>query len=182
MAAKNLQRNFSPELNANRGDMGRVDTLRFNVLTFVVEENYDQAIQELKTYFDKDSEYPKFKERVERYIQHSIDLVNAIRAKRKFPGAQLLTVAKQQELNEKFVAHFNELQTILKKIERIQNDLRLEDIRSTIWIVKAAIHSAIVIAIVAFLLDVNQGLMKTTIMVADDIFHEFTAWIFSKLN
>lgn len=166
------------ELGAAGKDMGRGDTLRFNVLTYVVEENYDGAIRELKNFLEMDSEFPKFKERIERYIQHAVDLVNAIRAKRKFPGAQMLTIAKQQEMNEKFVAHFTELQMILKKVERIQNDMRLEDIRSTVWIVQAAITSAIVIAIVAFALDVNQGLWKTTTVVVDDIFLQFTNWIF----
>jgi hypothetical protein len=166
------RKDMKAELGAAGKDMGRADTFRYNVLTYVVEENYEGAIRELKTFLEADSEYPKFRERIDPYIQHGVDLVNAIRAKRKFPGAQMLTMAKQQELNEKFVAHFSELQGILKKVERIQNDLRLEDIRSTVWIVKAAITSAIVIAVVAFLLDVNQGLLQTTVVVVDDLFHE----------
>jgi hypothetical protein len=173
-----IKKDLRAELGAVGKDMGRADTLRFNVLTFVVEENYDGAIRELKNFLEEDSEYPKFRDRVERYIQHAVDLVNAIRAKRKFPGAQMLTMAKQQELNEKFVAHFSELQFILKKVEHIQNDLRQEDVRSTVWIVKAAIFSAITIAIVAFLLDVNQGLMETTMVVADDVFRDFINWMF----
>lgn len=173
-----VAKNLRDQLGAAGKDMGRADTLRFNVLTYVVEENYEGAIKELKAFLERDFEYPKFKDRVERYIQHSIDLVNAIRAKRKFPGAQMLTMAKQQELNEKFVAHFSELQFMLKKVERIQNDVRLEDIRSTVWIVQAAITSAITIAIVAFLLDVNQGLLQTTVVVVDDLFKELTRWIF----
>jgi predicted RNA-binding protein with EMAP domain len=173
-----IKKDLRSELGAVGKDMGQADTLRFNVLTYVVEENYEGAIRELKNFLERDSEYPKFRERVERYIQHAVDLVNAIRAKRKFPGAQMLTMAKQQELNEKFVSHFSELQFILKKVEHIQRDLRLEDIRSTVWIVKAAISSAIVIAVVAFLLDVNQGLMATTMIVVDDIFREFMNWMF----
>ncbi len=173
-----VRRDLKAELSAISNDMGRADTLRHNVLTFVVEENYDGAIKVLKTFLDSEFEIPKSRERVERYIQHSIDLVNAIRAKRKFPGAQSLTTAKQQELNEKFVTHFSELQFILKKVERIQHEVRLEDIRSTVWIVQALITSAIVIAVVAFLLDVNQGLLETTIVVADDVFRDLTNWIF----
>lgn len=178
MAVPKLANNFKPELGVDRRDLGRADTLRFNVLTFVVEENYDRAIGELKKFLDRDFEYPKFRERVERYIQHAIDLVNAIRAKRKFPGAQMLTMAKQQELNEKFASHFSELQYVLKKVEKIQDDVRIEDIRSTVWIVKAIIHSAIAIAAAAFVLEVNRGLMRTTILVVDDLFQEITQWLF----
>ncbi len=175
-----LKRDMKAELGAVGKDMGRADTFRYNVLTYVVEENYDGAIRELKGFLEADSEFPRFRERIEPFILHGIDLVNAIRAKRKFPGAQMLTIAKQQELNEKFVSHFSELQGILKKIERIQNDLRLEDIRSTVWIVKAAITSAIVIAVVAFLLDVNQGLLQTTIVVVDDVFRDVVNSFFGK--
>lgn len=180
MGAPVLKNNFKPDLGVDRKDMGRADTLRFNVLTYVVEENYERAIHELKAFLERDFEYPKFKGRVERYIHHAIDLVNAIRAKRKFPGAQMLTMAKQQELNEKFASHFAELQHILKKVEHIQQDVRIDDIRSTVWIVKAAIHSAIAIAVVAFLMDVNNGLMQTTMLVVDDVFLEITRWIFNK--
>ncbi|MGZ5279584.1 MAG: hypothetical protein ACXWC9_06565 [Pseudobdellovibrionaceae bacterium] len=173
------KRDLKAEMNSISKDMGRADTLRYNVLTYVVEENYEGATRELKEYLETDFEYPNFKERIERYIQHANDLVNAIRAKRKFPGAQMLTTAKQQELNEKFVAHFLELQLVLKKVERIQQDVRIEDIRSTVWIVQAGITAMIVVAVVAFLLDVNQGLMHTTIVVFDDLFREFVSWIFS---
>jgi hypothetical protein len=175
-----VKKDFRSELGVEKKDLGRADTLRFNVLTYVVEENYERAIQELQKFLESDFEYPKFKGRVERYIHHGIDLVNAIRAKRKFPGAQMLTMAKQQELNEKFAAHFSELQSVLKRVEHIQHDVRIEDIRSTVWIVKAVIHSAIAIAVVAFLLDINNGLMQTTMLVVDDIFLEITRWIFAK--
>lgn len=168
------------ELGKAGRDLGKADTLRYNVLTYVVEENYDSAIRELREFYNTESEFPKLKDRIERYVQHGIDLVNAIRAKRNFPGMKLLTVAKQQELNEKFVAHFGELTQVLKRIERIQNDLRLEDIRSTVWIVKAAITAAIAVATIAFLLDVNQWLLQTTVVVVDDLFKEFTVWLFGR--
>lgn len=176
MGVPKLQTN---EFKVDRQDLGRADTLRYNVLSYVVEENYDKAIGELKKFLDKDSEYPHFKERVERYVMHSVDLVNAIRAKRKFPGVNSLTMAKQQELNEKFRTHFNELQYILKKIEKIQVDLRLEDVRSTVWVVRAIMNAAVAIAVAAFLLDVSRGLMRTTMVVVDDTFIRLTDWIFS---
>jgi hypothetical protein len=180
MGAPSLKQDFKPDLGVGRSDMGRADTLRFNVSTYVVEENYDRAIHELKLFLDSDFEFPTLRGRIERYIHHAIDLVNAIRAKRRFPGAQMLTMAKQQELNEKFVSHFAELQTVLKKIERVQQDVRIEDVRSTVWIVQTAAYSVFAVAIVAFLLDVNQGLLATTVNVIDDVFHEIVTWLFSK--
>lgn len=170
------------EFKVDRQELGRADTLRYNVLSFVVEENYESAIRELKKFAEKDSEYPHFRERSERYIMHSVDLVNAIRAKRKFPGVNSLTMAKQQELNEKFRTHFNELQYILKKIEKIQVDLRLEDVRSTVWVVRAVMNAAVAIALAAFILDVSRGLFKTTVIVIDDSFIRLTSWLFGLLG
>ena len=173
--------NSKLDLGIDRNDLGRADSLRYNVLTWVVEENYDRAIQEMKAFIESDFEYPNFKDRVERYIQHAIDLVNAIRAKRKFPGAQMLTMARQQDLNEKFRAHFSELQYVLKKIENIQKDVHLTDVRSTVWVIKALVTSVMVITLVAFLLDAHEGLVSNFVGVVDDIFQEITALIFKKI-
>ena len=180
MALPSLEQDFKPDLNIDRKDLGRADTLRFNILTFVVEENYDRAIHELNTFLEKDFEYPRFRNRIERYVQHATDLVSAIRAKRRFPGVQMLTMAKQQELNEKFRAHFMALQYVLKKIEKIQTDVRIEDVRSTVWIVKAFINSLFIIFLVACALDFHRGLFTTTVVVVDDVFQEITNWVFHR--
>lgn len=169
---------LSSQLQIDRKDMGRADSLRFNVLTFVVEENYERAIQELKKFRDGDSEYPQFRERVERYIAHAVDLVNAIRAKRKFPGMSSLTMAKQQEINERFSQHFQELQYVLKRVEKIHQELRLEDARSTVLVVQSIVNSVFVIAIVAFALDVTGGLFNTAVFVVDDFLNTIVKYIF----
>lgn len=165
-------------IQIDRSDMGLADTLRYNVICFVVEENYEKAIDELRRFQAADSPYPGFQERIERYISHAVDLVNAIRAKRKFPGVHSLTMAKQQELNDRFHEHFNELQYVLKKIEKIQNELKLEDVRSTVIVLKAIINAAFAIAICAFLLEAFTGLGNTAWLVANDILEKTTAWIF----
>ena len=180
MGLKAMIKSFGPDMGFDRSELGRADTLRFNVLTYVVEENYDRAIQELRTFLESDFEYPEVKGKVERYIQHAVDLVHAIRAKRKFPGAQLLTMARQKDLNEKFRAHFSELQYILKKVEKIQKDVRLDDIRSTVWVVRALIASIMIITLVGLGLDAKDGLVDNILNVSDDVFHQITEWFFSK--
>jgi hypothetical protein len=167
------------QLQLDRSEMGSADTLRYNVLTFVVEENYDRAILELKKFRDGESEYPRFKERVERYVAHGIDLVNAIRAKRRFPGMNSLTMAKQQEISDMFKMHFHELQQILKKIEKVQTDLRIEDVRSTAYVVRALIIAVSAVVIVAFILEVSSGLLETTLYVLDDTLTHVVEWVFS---
>ena len=39
-------------------DLGSPDTVRFNVLTFVVNEEYERAVHYLKDYLERDSDYP----------------------------------------------------------------------------------------------------------------------------
>ena len=125
----------APSLNQklSRDGIGQVDTLMYNVCTYVAEEKYETAIEALEKFLNQDSEYPKFKVRVEKYVRHTIDLVHAIKAKRSFPGIQSLTMSKQQELVEKYREHFDEMKEVLKKIEKVQNELKMEDIRSTVW-------------------------------------------------
>lgn len=165
------------DVGVDRSDLGRPDSIRYNILVWVLDERYDKAIEELKDFLEKPSEYPNFKEKVTRYIYHSIDLIYAIKAKRSFPGINSLTRAKQQELREKFKEHFRELQYVLKVVEKIQSDLRIQDVRSTIYVVKAAWISALAIILLAFWLDIVNGLAKTTVVVFDDSFGKFANWL-----
>ena len=166
----------------DKGDMGEPDSLRCNILTWVLAERYDKAIEELKDFLERPSEYPDFKGKVTRYIHHSIDLIYAIKAKRSFPGINSLTRAKQQELREKFKEHYKELQYILKVVEKIQGDLRIADVRSTIYVVRALWFAALGIIILAFWLDIVNGLMKTSIIVFDDSFGKIANFLAERIG
>lgn len=165
------------EMNVDRKELGPADTLRYNVSTFVVEEKYDRAIEELRAFLDSKSEFPQFRGRVERYVEHCVDLIHAIKAKRKFPGASSLTMAKQQELKDRFHQHFDELQQVLKNIERIHGQLKLDDIRSTVWVVRAFIGSIIFVFVMAFALEAKRGLGVAVLDQIDDGF----AYIIKKI-
>lgn len=158
------------DMSVDKADLGRPDSLRYNILTWVLDERYDKAIDELKDFLEKPSEYPNFKSKITRFINHSIDLIYAIKAKRSFPGINSLTRAKQQELREKFKEHFRELQYVLKVVEKIQSDLRVQDVRSTIYVVKAAWFASLAVIILAFWMDIVNGLAKTSVLVFDDGF------------
>jgi len=157
------------DASIDRSDFGVADSLRYQVLTGVLNERYDQCIEKLKGYLDDESPYPNFKEKITRYINHCIDLIYAIKAKRSFPGFNSLTRAKQQELREKFKDHFKELKDTLKRIEKIKRDLQVQDVRSTIYVVKALTIAGTAITILAFWLDIMNGLAKTTWVVFEDV-------------
>lgn len=169
-------------LDGEKTDLGRADTLRFNILNWVLNERYDRAIQELREFENRPSPYPTFHAKVSRYILHSIDLIFAIKAKRNFPGINSLTRAKQQELREKFKEHFKELRLILMRVEKVEADLRIEDVRSTIYVVRALWVAVVAVIVLAFGLEIMRGLAETAGLVADDALTRVTDWMFSLIG
>lgn len=153
-------------------DLGRPDTFRYLILTHVINEEYDKAIKELKSFVEKDSEYPNFKTKVERYVLHAIDLVHAVRTKRNFPGLAQLTRTKQQELKDKFKQHFKELKSILKKIEMGIEELRVNDVKSTQILIKSTWIALLVIFIAGFFIDIVSGLAENFVTVLAESFDQ----------
>ena len=140
-------------------DVGRADTLRYNILQMVAEEKYDHAIKEFAHFLEVKKSYPTFHSRVFRYVEHCVSLVRAIKAKRRFPGYNTLSKSKRQELSEIVKNHFGELTMMLKKIEAIEIELRMEDLRSTVWVLKTGVYVIGGIITAALLIEVNKGLL-----------------------
>lgn len=165
------------DTGVDRTELGSPDSFRYSILTWVLDEKYDRAIDHLKDFIEAPSEYPNFKPRINRYVNHAIDLIYAIKAKRSFHGINSLTRAKQQELREKFKGHFNELQEILKTIEHIQGDLRIQDARSTIYVVRALWIALVAIVFTAFWIEFVTDLARTAYVVLNDMFSEVIDWV-----
>lgn len=163
-------------------EMGRADSLRYQIMTLVREEAYDQAVAALEAHLAAPSPYPQYHERIERYIAHGVDLVRAIEIKRNFPGINRLTAARQQDLKLKVKQHVDELIYVLKKIEIAQVRLRIEDVRSTVIVIHAIVLSGFALAVCAFLMELSQGLMMTGVIVIDDLFQDLSQWIFNLLG
>lgn len=170
------------DAGVDSGDFGKPDSFRYGILSLVLNENYDKAIEDLKAFLERPSNYPNFQSKITRFVTHAIDLIYAIKAKRGFPGINSLTRAKQQELREKFKGHFRELQYVLKIIEKIEGDLRIEDVRSTIYVVKALWIAGVAIIVLAFWMDVFHGLAKTGFIVFDDAFGKLADFLADKIG
>lgn len=179
---KNKEEEKLFEVGIERTDLGKPDSLRYRVLTMVLDERYDSAIQELREFIDTPSDYPDFKSRIGRFVNHSVDLIYAIKAKRSFPGIASLTRAKQQELREKFKEHLKELQYSIKKIEKNETDLRVSDARSTIYVVRALWYSVVLLAAMGLFLEVTHGLANTSVVVVDDLAGRATSWLLGLFN
>jgi hypothetical protein len=160
----------------------RADAVTNDILKLVTQEDYPKAAEHLKSFLELRPEYPQFKQRSERYISYAIDLVNGIKAKRNLAGVKQLASAKQQELYDKALAHFDDLRKTLKKVERIEHEVKLEDMRSTIWVVRAFGYCMLAILIFFFLLEVSQGVLEGANVVADDIISNAVDKLFDTLG
>jgi len=170
------------DIGIERTELGPSNSMRYRVLTLVLDERYDAAIQALRDFHEGPSDYPEFKEKISRFINHCVDLIYAIKAKRSFPGISSLTRAKQQELREKFKEHLKELQYCIKKIEKNQGDLRVADARSTIYVIRAGWYAVIAISALGFILEIRNGLALTSAIVVEDVVTQVSDWLLRFVN
>lgn len=179
MGAPALKSSRTHDIDAS--DLGRPDTFRYNVLTCVINEEYERAIRILKDFLDGGSDYPNFRARIERYIMHSIDLIYAIRTKRNFPGISSLTRTKQQELKDRFREHFKELTFMMRKVEDSMEELRLNDVRSTSMVVRSFLLALVVVFVAGLGLELMHGLGHTIEIVFSDYVDKVFGFLVDKL-
>ena len=165
----------------SRRDSGRMDSLRAGVLSLVVAESYERAAEELRAYVAARTEFPNYQERSSRYVEHCCDLIQAVQTKRNFPGLASLSMSKQQELHEKVLEHFEELKQNLVHIEKVEREHKLEDVRSTVWVVYALTLVTFAILVAGFLADIRSGVLSSTVHEAYAIMDEFSDKVVAKM-
>jgi hypothetical protein len=164
-------------VESTRRDLGRMDSLRSSILGLVVSENYERAVDEMIAYVDLKTAFPNFQDRVRRLVQHCSELVQAIKTKRNFPGLSSLSLAKQQEIHEKVLEHFEDLKQHLRQIEKIEREHKLDDVRSTVWVLKALTQAVVLIFVVAFLLDLKNGMFSSLFSVTEGYLEKASEWV-----
>lgn len=177
MRNRELQNEFQRRLES-QANTGRIDSLREAILRCITARQYDLALSEIERYVDMKDDYPTFRRRVQPYVNHSKDIIMAIKAKRNFPGLSQLSTSKQQEIMEKVSDHFEELKGHLRRIERIEREIILNDLRSTVWVLKSLFYSAFVILAFGFTIEVLIGLSRAFDIVYDDIIQRIVDFIF----
>lgn len=156
---------------------GRGDALRSTVLSSVVTEEYDRAKEEIVAYVDLKFSFPIFQHRVQRLVQHCRDLIEAIRTKRNFPGLTQLSLSKQQEIHEKVLEHFEDLKRHLRQVEKIEREYKLEDVRSTVWVLRALVNCIALITLLTLFIDVKNGAFAPFLSVTDGYLEGVTTWL-----
>jgi hypothetical protein len=165
---KEITSKFSARMQASLRDVGDIGTMRHTVITLVASENYQKAISEIEKYIESKSDFPQFQEKTRRYVQYAIDLINATKAKRSFPGLQYLAMSKQQELFDRAMDHFDDLKLTIKKVEKIE--------------IKALIYCCFALLVLGFLIEVSRGVLPAASIVVDDLFGTLTNKLFDLIG
>ncbi|MCB0364872.1 MAG: hypothetical protein H6624_04995 [Bdellovibrionaceae bacterium] len=167
------------ELQARVSSGGGHSSLRRMVLKLVTEGEYDLAQEEVEDYLRFRAKFPNFQSRCERYQEHCKDLIGAIRTKRNFPGLQTLSISKQQELHDKVIEHFDELKDYLKQIEMVEREVRMDDMRSTVWFIRTLFQCVLAVVGVAFFLDLTGGMASSFVIVVNKLLTDGASWLVS---
>ncbi len=152
----------------------RSSSRRRVILGFVVGERYEEGKEELHAHVARKKAYPGFAPRVEKFVRHACDLIQAIQTKRSFPGLGSLSLSKQQEINDKVLTHFEELKQTLKSIERAEKDVKLYDLRSTAIVVRVFFHAVLLIVVAGFIISVRSGMWYSFGVVFDALVDDLT--------
>lgn len=165
--AEALQLQLKQQLKAL--EAGNKASLRRVVLRYVTEGLYKEASATVDEYMDLKKEYPSAITRGQAHVLHAKELINAIRAKRNFPNLSQLSIAKQQEILDHAIGHFEELKMTLKAIEYLVRDESIKDIRSTVWVLRTLFYSLTTIILASFLSEFMSTLSQPLWLVFNDL-------------
>ncbi|MBX7232662.1 MAG: hypothetical protein K1X29_11310 [Bdellovibrionales bacterium] len=160
-------------------DSGYGDNIMQVVLNCVVRGEYKAAIYELDHYINSRAQFPNFQSRVVNQKKLAQELINAIESKRNFPGLATLPLAKQQELKEHVLYNFKELKKHISSITAQEKNARMQDLRSTVILLKVSALSVFGVFAFAFFLIVTQWLGRTFVFVFDAQIQATVDWIFN---
>lgn len=163
-------------------DLGRVDGLRYTILSLVVDGRYNAGCRELEVYVEGKTEFKAFQNRAQKYIRYCQDIIRAIETKRNFPGLSAMSLSKQQEIYDRVIVHFDELKKTLSRLERIEREYKLSDVRSTMWIVRVLMNVTIFFFFFMLMVDFTGGVSNSFQLVFDAVTYDITTKIVNLLG
>lgn len=133
---------FAFEFVGSEKELGQ---LQYSVLENIAQGKYDDGAKILLEYRKKKSTYPTYENRTGRLFEHCNELIEAIRAKKTFPNLQSLAQSKQEEIHQKARENWEDLRVSLRRLRSIENDLAVQDSRSSVWVIRALMFSTFMI-------------------------------------
>lgn len=178
-----IQDDLQKKLNQGvKQDLGRVDGLRYTILSLVVDGRYNAGCKELEEYVEAKTEFKAYQKRAQKYIRYCQDIIRAIETKRNFPGLSAMSLSKQQEIYDRVIVHFDELKKTLNRLERIEREYKLGDVRSTMWVVRVLMNVTIFFFFFLLIADFSGGISHSFEKVFDAITYDFTSKVVKLLN
>ena len=87
-----------------------------------------------------------------------------------------LAVSKQQEIYEGIRSYVRLLKKQLKNVEGVEFSLRVDDVRSTVWVLKTSSYCVASIVGLQFLIEALTGYHQTFLIVTSDFFDRMASW------
>ncbi|MGE3973221.1 MAG: hypothetical protein AB7F59_01700 [Bdellovibrionales bacterium] len=135
---------------------GNPDSLGNAIVQFTTAEKYDRAIRELRAYQEYKANYPTYADRTDRLFEHIENVINAIRSKKNLTRAVNISASKRKEISQVVGHHIKQLKGSLQRVVQIEQQLRMKDSRSTIWVVKAMFLSCFAIGGIALFMEAYE--------------------------
>lgn len=162
----------------SRADLKRVGLLRV-VLTYVVDGRYDEGLRVIKDHVENKREYPDFRDRTERLVNYCEEIIQSIRQKREHLTNSSVSNSKQHEIREKVQLFFKELKKALVAMEQVEREMRVEDIKTTVWVVKAGTYSIVCVFFVLLYFELTGGVIQAFGSLYMDLVERLLALIFN---
>ena len=159
------------ELRLSENISGRLDGLRHTILSLVVEGRYDTAIAEISFYANSEQKLQVFRIKAQRYLNHCEELIRAMESKIKFCQTRTITRSQKHQLYVMVMKHFHELTDSLKKIERIENDIRVTDLKSTVWVLKSFVMCAGLVIMFGLIREAYLTMNEPFMVIINDSVH-----------
>lgn len=139
------------------GDHKNTEGFRHDILTMVSAGKYRAVLTEIAAFQEeKNKAMPHFNVKSGRYFQYINQLIEAIREHKTIPNFDQLPAGQQKKIHEQVFSYFDELNNTLKRVESVIHDLKVQDVRSTIWVLKTFSYCVmVVLSVTAFVEAVN---------------------------
>ncbi|MDZ4661422.1 MAG: hypothetical protein SGJ18_07350 [Pseudomonadota bacterium] len=160
----------------------RMGTLAHRILILVAHKSYAQALNDLQEYVKfRSKDYSAFYLASHRYVIRMQNIISAIEKQRGVKGIENFTESKKHEVFEVVKDYFKELRNQIRGIESAEHSLKVEDVRSTVWVVWALTYSMVGIFVLALILDLASGSFLTLYLVLKDTYLQACTWIIGLL-
>ena len=166
------------ELNLENYVQGRADTLRNSILGFLVGGRYAIAKKELNTYATYKGKNPAYESATKGVFDHAQEIIDTMRELTENVELETLPRSKRQDTLFRTKRLFENMKHVLMRLEQIENDLLVEDVKSVIGFLRAASVCVFAVIVVVAISEAYTTLGRPMEVMA----MEASQWFFNLIN